>query len=166
MDEYKQYLYDKKPQAFEGIDAGNLTLPRLLRERLQCKTFDWFLREIAFDLMRDYPPHEESLYAWGSVYSLSAPHLCVTVTDRTGLESLQLTKCDKNLTHPTRPETHFHFTWRSEIRMHNENLCWDANSGDTNPDVIIHRCHHRAYNQRWHFHEVSVSIRIDSTRVF
>jgi len=66
MDEYKEYLYKRKPHYLK-IDAGNLTKQRAVRERLQCKPFKWFMEEIAFDLPKKYPPVEPPITAHGEV---------------------------------------------------------------------------------------------------
>ncbi|CAI5448594.1 unnamed protein product [Caenorhabditis angaria] len=48
MDEYKETLYKHRP-GVGSADAGNLTRVLKVREKLQCKSFDWFMKEIAFD---------------------------------------------------------------------------------------------------------------------
>lgn len=56
MDEYKDYLYARSPGKYEKVDAGDLTEQKAIREKLQCKSFDWFIKEIAPDLVEKYPP--------------------------------------------------------------------------------------------------------------
>ena len=43
---------------FRDIDAGDLSEQKALREKLQCKSFNWFMKEILFDLYNHYPPVE------------------------------------------------------------------------------------------------------------
>lgn len=37
---------------------GDLTKQKAVRERLKCKSFDWFMKEIAFDQDKFYPAVE------------------------------------------------------------------------------------------------------------
>lgn len=66
MDEYAEYLYKRRPQ-YRTLDPGNLTKQKAIREKLQCKPFRWFMEEIAFDLVKKYPPIEPPDYGYGEV---------------------------------------------------------------------------------------------------
>ena len=37
------------------IDPGDLTKVKAIREKLQCKSFDWFMHEIAYDITKHFP---------------------------------------------------------------------------------------------------------------
>lgn len=76
MDEYKNYLYERDPDRYASIDAGDLTKQRAIREKLQCKPFKWFMEEIAFDLPKKYPPVEPPDFASGTIRSVSHPNQC------------------------------------------------------------------------------------------
>uniref|UniRef100_H2ZNJ3 Polypeptide N-acetylgalactosaminyltransferase n=1 Tax=Ciona savignyi TaxID=51511 RepID=H2ZNJ3_CIOSA len=64
MDEYKEYFYKKRPHV-RSIDPGDLSKQKALRERLQCKSFDWFMKEVAPDILKHYPPVVPHPAAWG-----------------------------------------------------------------------------------------------------
>ena len=66
MDEYAEYLYQRRPH-YRSIDAGDLSEQRAIREKLKCKPFKWFMTEIAFDLPKYYPPVEPPAFAEGEV---------------------------------------------------------------------------------------------------
>ena len=66
MDEYKEYLYKRRPH-YKRIDAGDLTQQKKIREDLKCKSFKWFMTEIAFDLVNVYPPVEPPDFYSGKV---------------------------------------------------------------------------------------------------
>lgn len=66
MDEYKEYLYKRLPP-IRNIDAGDLTEQKMLRERLHCKSFKWFMEEVAFDQLENYPAEEPPILAQGHV---------------------------------------------------------------------------------------------------
>ena len=56
-DDYKKYFYERKPSA-RHVDPGDLTAQKAIREKLQCKSFDWFMKEIAYDLPKFFPLQE------------------------------------------------------------------------------------------------------------
>ena len=69
MDEYKEYLYLRRPH-YRDVDTGNITAQLAIREKLKCKPFKWFMEEVAFDLPKKYPMMEPPNVAEGEVLSL------------------------------------------------------------------------------------------------
>jgi len=76
MDEYKENLYKRQPD-IKLADAGNLTKQKAVRQRLQCKSFDWFMHVVAFDQNRYYPAVEPPDGANGELRSVAAVGKCV-----------------------------------------------------------------------------------------
>jgi len=66
MDEYKEYFYKKRPHV-RNIDTGPLEKQIELRNKLNCKSFHWFMTEIAPDIVKHYPPVMPAPAAWGKV---------------------------------------------------------------------------------------------------
>ena len=66
MDEYAEYLYKRRPH-YRRIDPGDLTEQKAIRDKLKCKPFKWFMNEVAFDLIKVYPPVEPPDFASGKV---------------------------------------------------------------------------------------------------
>lgn len=66
MDEYSAYIYGRRPY-YRNIDPGDLKAQKGIREKLKCKPFKWFMKEVAFDLMKFYPPVEPLPFASGEV---------------------------------------------------------------------------------------------------
>lgn len=155
MDEYKHYIYEQFPKTYAEINAGNLSEVRAIRQKLKCKSFDWFIHKIAFDLIRDYPPRGTFDYAWGVVQSQSEPKLCVDSKSRQQQQQLHLTRCSRNLTRPQEPHKFFDFTWRNAIRVHMGENCWDVSDGGKNAPVLLYKCHLSGGNQLWHLDPVS-----------
>lgn len=69
MDEYKEFLYKRRPQ-YRSIDAGDMSEQLAIREKLKCKPFSWFMREVAWDLEKYYPTTEPPPFAAGEVFRL------------------------------------------------------------------------------------------------
>ena len=65
MDEYKEWLYDKKPE-LRNVDYGDISDRIALRKRLKCKSFKWYMENVANDTVRSV---YEPLRANGQVWS-------------------------------------------------------------------------------------------------
>ena len=66
MDEYATYLYNHRPY-YKNIDTGDISEQLAIRKKLNCKPFSWFMKEVAFDLPKFYPPVEPEDLASGHV---------------------------------------------------------------------------------------------------
>jgi len=83
MDEYKEYLYQRRPH-YRQLDPGDLTAQLAIRTKLHCKPFSWFMTHVAFDLTKKYPPVEPPVTADGEVSVLGlhfslARSVCLSV---------------------------------------------------------------------------------------
>lgn len=67
MDEYAEYIYQRRPE-YRHLSAGDMTVQKDLRSSLNCKSFKWFMTEVAWDLPKHYPPVEPPAAAWGEVH--------------------------------------------------------------------------------------------------
>jgi hypothetical protein len=67
MDEYAEYIYQRRPE-YRHLSAGDMTVQKDLRNSLNCKSFKWFMTEVAWDLPKHYPPVEPPAAAWGEVH--------------------------------------------------------------------------------------------------
>lgn len=66
MDEYAEYIYQRRPE-YRHLSAGDVAAQKKLRSSLNCKSFKWFMTKIAWDLPKFYPPVEPPAAAWGEV---------------------------------------------------------------------------------------------------
>lgn len=67
MDEYKQYVYDRDPDHWFKIDAGDMSYMLGVKKKLNCKPFKYFLEEVAPDMLDRYPFSEPPSFAFGGV---------------------------------------------------------------------------------------------------
>lgn len=95
MDEYKEYLYKRRPR-YRNLDAGDLTKQREIREKLKCKSFKWFMTEIAFDLVKKYPLIEPISKADGEIRSVADSHLCLDAMGANEYTPVKLRPCTKD----------------------------------------------------------------------
>lgn len=63
--EYKEYFYTREPLA-RFLDMGDITEQLKLKERLKCKSFKWFMENVAHDLTAKFPELPPNLH-WGEV---------------------------------------------------------------------------------------------------
>ncbi len=66
MDEYAEYLYKRRPH-YKTLDPGDMKEQFAIREKLKCKSFKWFMENVAFDLVKKYPPVEPPNFGEGEV---------------------------------------------------------------------------------------------------
>jgi len=52
--EYKEFFYTREPTA-RYADMGNISSQLALKKNLECKSFDWFIKNIAYDMLEQYP---------------------------------------------------------------------------------------------------------------
>jgi len=64
-DAYKEYFYTREPLA-RFYDPGDISKQLILKKNLGCKSFDWFMNNIANDVFKDFPRLPRNL-EWGEV---------------------------------------------------------------------------------------------------
>ena len=71
---YKEYFYTAQPLA-KFLDMGDISEQLALKKKKNCKSFDWFMKEIAYDVFDKFPAPPPNAY-WGEIRNL-ATSLCV-----------------------------------------------------------------------------------------
>ncbi|XP_025058196.1 N-acetylgalactosaminyltransferase 7 isoform X2 [Alligator sinensis] len=64
-DEYKDYFYASRPET-QALPYGDISELKKFREDHNCKSFKWFMEEIAYDIISFYPLPPKNL-EWGEV---------------------------------------------------------------------------------------------------
>lgn len=71
---YKEYFYTSQPLA-KFIDMGDVSEQLALKKRMNCKSFDWFMKEVAYDVFYKFPAPPPNTN-WGEIRNL-ATGLCI-----------------------------------------------------------------------------------------
>jgi len=148
MDEYKEYLYKRRPH-YRNIDTGDISKQKELREKLHCKSFKWFMENVAFDLPKKYPPIEPPDFAQGEIRSVAAPELCVDTENKKADERFGLKECIKD--NRRSGEQNFILTWHKDIRPKGRAMCWDVSDVQNKAAVNLFPCHGMQGNQLWRY---------------
>ncbi|XP_052282106.1 putative polypeptide N-acetylgalactosaminyltransferase 10 isoform X1 [Dreissena polymorpha] len=147
MDEYAEYLYQHRPH-YRSIQPGDLTEQKAVRTRLSCKPFKWFMEEIAFDLVKVYPPVEPKPFASGEFRSAAAP-LCIDTKYKNAHENVKLDQCIKD--GKGGGEQNLELSWHKDIRPSKRTVCFDVSTSVAKAPVILYNCHGMGGNQRFKF---------------
>ncbi|KAL5012727.1 hypothetical protein ScPMuIL_011278 [Solemya velum] len=148
MDEYAEYLYKRRPH-YRNIDPGDLTKQIAIRKKLNCKPFDWFMKEVAFDLPKHYPPVEPPAFADGEMRNVAA-NMCMDTRYRGQTETFGIEKCVKDGLGGG-GEQEFELSWHKDIRPKKRNVCLDVSQSLKKSPVLLWSCHGQKGNQHWKY---------------
>ncbi|XP_030372815.1 N-acetylgalactosaminyltransferase 6-like [Scaptodrosophila lebanonensis] len=150
MDDYKKYLYQRRYAEFDNIDPGDLTKQIALRYKLRCKSFKWFMENVASDVVREFPPTEPPDYANGAIQNLGNPDYCVDTLQRKANNHIGVYPCAENLVRPQRTQF-WTLSWYRDLRIRNEKNCMDVQVWHSNAPVWLWKCHEKGGNQYWSY---------------
>lgn len=66
-DKYKEYFYTREPLA-RFLDMGDISQQLALKDRLKCKSFSWFMENVAYDVLEIFPELPPNLH-YGELHS-------------------------------------------------------------------------------------------------
>eukprot|EP00063_Salmo_salar_P077904 XP_014052739.1 PREDICTED: polypeptide N-acetylgalactosaminyltransferase 10-like isoform X2 [Salmo salar] len=152
MDEYAEYIYQRRPE-YRHLSAGDMTVQKDLRTSLNCKSFKWFMTEVAWDLPKHYPPVEPPAAAWGELRNTGSG-MCMESKHFSSGSPVRLETCLKGRGEAGWSHGQvFTFGWQEDIRvggpMHTKKVCFDAISH--NSPVTLYDCHGLKGNQLWRY---------------
>ncbi|TNN78045.1 Polypeptide N-acetylgalactosaminyltransferase 10 [Liparis tanakae] len=93
MDEFAEFLYRRRPE-YRHLSAGDVSAQKELRSRLGCRSFSWYMSQVAWDLPQHYPMVEPPAAAWGEVRSV-ASGLCMESKHVVSGSPVRLESCVK-----------------------------------------------------------------------
>ncbi|XP_019770132.2 polypeptide N-acetylgalactosaminyltransferase 5 isoform X4 [Dendroctonus ponderosae] len=143
LDEWREFYYVMNPGA-RNVAVGDVSKRKELREKLQCKSFRWYLENV-------YPESQMPLdyYYLGDIRNMETKN-CLDTMGRKSSENLGMTYC-----HNMGGNQVFAYTKRQQIM--NDDNCLDAN-GKQGPVKLV-RCHGMGGNQAWVYDEVDKTIK-------
>lgn len=154
LDEFKELPKELEVQRYANVEPGDVTKQKLLRERLKCKSFRWFLTHVAPDMIQKYPPVvDPPKFASGAIQSVANPHLCLDNLGQLFNEILGVAECSTNSMEPGESQK-FIYSFFKDIRQDHgrHKFCLDA------WDLRLISCNNVQYgNQFWTFNEVRIS---------
>ncbi|XP_053956213.1 N-acetylgalactosaminyltransferase 6-like [Anastrepha ludens] len=150
MDEYKQYLYHHGHGLYEKIDAGDLTEQRALRNKLHCKSFKWFMENVAYDLLKEFPPKGTTDFAFGQIRNVGAPNLCLDTLGPPDYRPIGVEQCEKEKMFPSRNQD-WSLSESHDLRMRGEEYCLQAVQKKANSVVVFYDCHNGSSDQLWYY---------------
>uniref|UniRef100_A0ABK0LBN6 Polypeptide N-acetylgalactosaminyltransferase n=1 Tax=Rattus norvegicus TaxID=10116 RepID=A0ABK0LBN6_RAT len=149
MDEYAEYIYQRRPE-YRHLSAGDVVAQKKLRGSLNCKSFKWFMTKIAWDLPKFYPPVEPPAAAWGEIRNVGTG-LCTDTKHGTLGSPLRLETCirgrgeaawnsmqDKTLYHPV------------------SGSCMDCSESDHR--IFMNTCNPSSLTQQWLFEHTNSTV--------
>lgn len=155
MDEYKEYLYNRRPH-YRSLDYGDVSKQKALRQKLKCKPFKWFMQEVAFDQPLKYPPVEPPDFAWGTVRNIASGK-CLDSKFLDQGKRFGLDHCMGSILGGRSGEQNFVLTWHRDLRPAKRNVCLDVSSGEKRAPVVLWTCHGMQGNQLFKYNLVSMS---------
>ncbi|XP_066912300.1 polypeptide N-acetylgalactosaminyltransferase 13-like [Clytia hemisphaerica] len=136
LDEFKEIFYSSRTKLKPEM-GGDVSDRKALRERLQCKSFKWYLQNIIPELeVPDRYP-----YARGDIMNLDAKFCLDTLGQKDG-GAPGLYTC-----HKLGANEFFIYTKLREIR--HDNLCLDLNDHSDSTKAKLWGCHRQKGNQEW-----------------
>lgn len=123
LDDYKSVFYQNDPRKVD-IDAGDLTKMKIIRSKLKCKPFDYFLEEIAPEMFQRYfyQHRYPGFFGSGLIKSYEAPDLCLDTLGRHD-SKIGLFQCRGETNHTTNSNQYFQYTWHRKLRPRGSEEC-------------------------------------------
>ncbi|GIY43591.1 hypothetical protein CDAR_270891 [Caerostris darwini] len=134
MDEYKNYYYASVPVA-KNVPIGNIQDRLLLRQKLNCKPFKWFLENVYPELK--VPNQDDSPHG-----SISQGILCIDTLGHLTGKNVGLYNC-----HGDGGNQEWSFTKDNQIQ--HDHMCLTLPKFKPSLSVILRTCKRHNNNQKW-----------------
>ncbi|XP_077984164.1 polypeptide N-acetylgalactosaminyltransferase 10-like [Glandiceps talaboti] len=147
MDEYKEFFYKRRPH-LKGQDFGDISAQLELKKNLNCKSFKWYLTEVAPDILKYYPTEEPAPYASGQIRNGVGQDRCLDANGGNDGGRVKLQPCRPN-NEKTINDQYFEMTWHVDLRPGRRKNCLDVSGGVQGTPITFYPCHGQKGNQHW-----------------
>ncbi|XP_006825192.1 polypeptide N-acetylgalactosaminyltransferase 13-like [Saccoglossus kowalevskii] len=137
MDDYKTFFYKISPGSKKS-EYGDVTNRKQLRDKLQCKSFKWYLENIypESQFMMDYN-------MIGEIRNMETKQ-CLDNMGRKENNKVGIYACHGQGGNQI-------FAWTKKKELKHDDLCLDASRQSGFNDIMQLRCHNQGGNQEWSF---------------
>ncbi|CAG9810904.1 unnamed protein product [Chironomus riparius] len=149
FDDFKDTFYDRNRERYDKIDPGDLSHPKAVRERLNCKNFKYFLDNVIPEMTLKYPANKTVPdFASGQIKSLQDEKYCMYYVKGQNNDSAFLKECHKG---DKLPDSQFYrLNFYKNIVSGYTEQCLDAHN------VHFRNCHYSNYgNQFWKLNQTT-----------
>ncbi|KAI6655756.1 Polypeptide N-acetylgalactosaminyltransferase 1 [Oopsacas minuta] len=142
MGEYKEEYFKRRPYN-RNLPYGDISERLALKERLECKSFDWYLNNIATEMLVP----GKNVPAIGPIKNRGTS-LCIDSEGRTSGD-VKMHNCKLDA-----PNQYFLYTDKNEL-IWDDDTCLDVSDYKPGTHVTLYNCHGQGGNQLFEFNQIS-----------
>jgi polypeptide N-acetylgalactosaminyltransferase len=121
---WKQFLYRTNLSRFDAVDPGDLTKQMEIRDRLNCKKFDYFIHYVAPEMTLAFSTPRDDDLAYGTL-SVSDGNTTLCLSDNNAKRlTCDLQFCDKKSVTPQRAQ-YFHYSSQKGVQHDRAEMCFE-----------------------------------------
>ncbi|XP_074554714.1 N-acetylgalactosaminyltransferase 7-like [Halichoeres trimaculatus] len=140
-DEYKDYFYASCPETLT-LAYGDISALKRFREEHHCKSFKWFMEEIAYDITQHFPLPSKTV-EWGEIRAFETNY-CIDSMGHIDGDSVEIGPC-----HRMGGNQLFKYNQANQLVQHSQCLIPKGNSA-----VIIASCGRNKYTEWKYFKDL------------
>uniref|UniRef100_A0A8C6U134 Polypeptide N-acetylgalactosaminyltransferase n=1 Tax=Neogobius melanostomus TaxID=47308 RepID=A0A8C6U134_9GOBI len=141
-DDYKDYFYASRPETLT-LAYGDISDLKRFREEHRCKSFKWFMEEIAYDIPLHYPLPPKNV-EWGEIRGFETSY-CIDSMGHTNGGNVEIGPC-----HRMGGNQLFRINEANQLMQYDQCLT----RGSDNSAVIVTHCDQKQ-NTEWKYFKVS-----------
>lgn len=163
LDEFKNLPKLLEPIRYQNVDPGNLVMQFELKNKLKCKSFRWFLDNVAPDMIEKYPPIVIfPKFASGAVQNVANPRLCLDNLGQLNGQAVGLFECADDLQRPSKDQEFIYSFFKDLRQDHGRNkYCLDCYG------LSMQICNELSFgNQFWNYEKVCFLLFLNIEKYF